>query len=79
MFTITKPTLTFGGPTPLNVVATNYDRFSTLPYLQLSGWTAADAFLLGLVMIGGYFVYAYLTASLVDIEPLRRREKRNHH
>ena len=69
---ITKPTLTFGGAVPLNVVATNYDRFSTLPYLQLSGWTAADAFLLGLFMIGGYFIYAYLNASLVDIEPLRR-------
>ena len=77
VFTITKPTLTFGGAAPLNVVATNYDRFSTLPYLQLSGWTAADAFLLGLFMIGGYFVYAYATASLVDIEPLRRREKTN--
>ena len=76
MFTITKPTLTFGGAAPLNVVATNYDRFSTLPYLQLSGWTAADAFLLGLFMIGGYFIYAYATASLVDIEPLRRRENR---
>ena len=77
VFTITKPTLTFGGPTPLNVVATNYDRFSTLPYLQLSGWSAADAFLLGLVMIGGYFIYAYLTASLVDIEPLRRSKRCN--
>lgn len=44
-------------------------------YLQLSGWTAADAFLLGLFMIGAYLSYAYLTASLVDIEPLRRSEK----
>ena len=74
MFSITKPTLTFGGAVPLNVVATNYDRFSTLPYLQLSGWTAADGFLLGLFMIAGYFIYAYSTASLVDIEPLRRSE-----
>ena len=44
-------------------------------YLQLSGWTAADAFLLGLFMIGAYLSYAYLTALLVDIEPLRRSEK----
>jgi len=73
VFSVTKPTLTFGGAVPLNVVATKYDRFSTLPYLQLSGWTAADAFLLGLFMITGYFIYAYSTASLVDIEPLRRR------
>merc|ERR1711971_608624 len=73
VFSVTKPTLTFGGAVPLNVVATKYDRFSTLPYLQLSGWTAADAFLLGLFMIVGYFIYAYSTASLVDIEPLRRR------
>ena len=57
------------------MVATKYDRFSTLPYLQLSGWTAADAFLLGLFMIVGYFIYAYSTASLVDIEPLRRSER----
>ena len=74
MFSITKPTLTFGGAVPLNVVATNYDKFSTLPHLQLSGWTAADGFLLGLFMIAGYFIYAYSTASLVDIEPLRRSE-----
>ena len=77
VFSITKPTLTFGGAVPLNVVATKYDRFSTLPYLQLSGWTAADAFLLGLFMIAGYFIYAYSTASLVDIEPLRRSKRCN--
>ena len=75
VFSVTKPTLTFGGAVPLNVVATKYDRFSTLPYLQLSGWTAADAFLLGLFMIVGYFIYAYSTASLVDIEPLRRSKR----
>ena len=55
-----------------SVVATNYDKFSTLPYLQLQGWTGADAFALVLVLMGLYVGYAYLNAGLVSIEPLRR-------
>ena len=64
-------TLGGGGVVP-NVVATNYDKFSTLPYLQLQGWTGADAFALVLVLMGLYVGYAYLNAGLVSIEPLRR-------
>ena len=60
------------GALPGVVVATNYDKFATLPYLQLSGWTGADAFLLVLVMMAAYLGYAYLTAGLVDINPLRK-------
>jgi len=73
VFTVTKPSLGLTGSVPGAVVATKYDRFSTLPYLQLSGWTAADAFLLVLLMMGAYLTYGYLTASLVSVEPLRRR------
>ena len=71
---MTKPSLGLTGSVPGAVVATKYDRFSTLPYLQLSGWTAADAFLLVLLMMGAYLTYGYLTASLVSVEPLRRSE-----
>ena len=71
---MTKPSLGLTGSVPGAVVATKYDRFSTLPYLQLSGWTAADAFLLVLLMMGAFLTYGYLTASLVSVEPLRRSE-----
>ena len=71
---MTKPSLGLTGSVPGAVVATKYDRFSTLPYLQLSGWTAADAFLLVLLMMAAYLTYGYLTASLVSVEPLRRSE-----
>ena len=54
------------------MIATKYDRFSTLPYLQLTGWSGADAFVLVLVLMAAYLGYAYLNAGLVSIEPLRR-------
>ena len=62
---------------PGSVVATNYDKFSTLPYLQLNGWTGADAFLMVLVLMAAYVGYAYLNAGLVSIEPLRRSIREN--
>ena len=76
VFSISKPgiaSLGLSGAVPVNVVATKYDKFSTLPYLQLTGWTAADAFLMVLFMMAAYLGYAYITAGLVSIEPLRQR------
>ena len=54
------------------IVATKYDRLATLPYLQLSGWTQREAILIVLFMIAIYFLYAYISANLISIEPLRK-------
>ena len=76
MFSITKPTLTFGGAVPLNVVATNYDRFSTLPYLQLTGWTYNDALnLVGLIAIILLLSQLPRIASLFSLAPTVKRSK----
>ena len=69
-----KPSLSFSGPLPGSIIATKYDRLSTLPYLQLAGWTQREAIFIVLFMVAIYFVYAYITANLVSIEPLRRSE-----
>ena len=74
MFTITKPTLSYSGPVPSGIVATKYDRLATLPYLQLSGWTQREAIFIVLAMIAVYFLYAYVSANLISIEPMRRSE-----
>ena len=59
---------------PGAVIATKYDRLSTLPYLQLAGWTQREAIFIVLFMVAIYFGYAYISANLVSIEPLRRSE-----
>ena len=74
MFTITKPSFTYSGPLPGTVIATKYDRLSTLPYLQLAGWTQREAIFIVLFMVAIYFGYAYITANLVSIEPMRQSE-----
>ena len=74
MFTITKPSFTYSGPLPGSIIATKYDRLSTLPYLQLAGWTQREAIFIVLFMVAIYFGYAYISANLVSIEPLRRSE-----
>jgi len=73
VFTVRKPSLSFSGPLPGSIIATKYDRLSTLPYLQLAGWTQREAIFIVLFMVAIYFVYAYITANLVSIEPLRRK------
>ena len=71
---MTKPSLTYSGPLPGTVIATKYDRLSTLPYLQLAGWTQREAIFIVLFMVAMYFAYAYITANLVSIEPMRQSE-----
>ena len=56
------------------IVSTPYNKFSTLPYLQLPGWTATDAILIAVSMLVLYYGYAYLTADLVSLEPIKRSE-----
>jgi hypothetical protein len=73
VFTVSKPAKTiFGGVVP-GIVSTPYDKFSTLPYLQLPGWTATDAIIIAISMLVLYYSYAYVTASSVSLEPLKRR------
>ena len=66
--------MTYSGPLPGAVIATKYDRLSTLPYLQLAGWTQREAIFIVLFMVAAYFGYAYLSANLVSIEPMRKSE-----
>merc|ERR1719225_677754 len=73
LFTVTKPSVTYSGPLPGAVIATKYDRLSTLPYLQLAGWTQREAIFIVLFMVAAYFGYAYLSANLVSIEPMRKK------
>jgi len=73
VFSISKPSKKiFGGVVP-GIVSTPYNKFSTLPYLQLPGWTATDAILIAISMLVLYYGYAYLTADLVSLEPIKRR------
>jgi len=73
VFSISKPAKKiFGGVVP-GIVSTPYDKFSTLPYLQLPGWTATDAILIALSMLVLYYGYAYVTAESISLEPLKRR------
>ena len=72
MFTIPVPSVPVFGGVVTNIVSTPYDKFSTLPYLQLPGWTAMDAIMIAISMVVLYYVYAYVNASSVSLEPLKR-------
>ena len=71
---MTKPSVTYSGPLPGTIIATKYDRLSTLPYLQLAGWSQREAIFIVLFMVAMYFGYAYISANLVSIEPMRQSE-----
>eukprot|EP00090_Calanus_glacialis_P016218 TRINITY_DN25438_c0_g1_i1.p1 TRINITY_DN25438_c0_g1~~TRINITY_DN25438_c0_g1_i1.p1 ORF type:complete len:303 (-),score=79.20 TRINITY_DN25438_c0_g1_i1:322-1119(-) len=75
VFSVSKPSSVpiFGGVIS-GIVSTPYDKFSTLPYLQLPGWTATDAIIIAISMVVLYYVYAYVNASSVSLEPLKRSE-----
>jgi len=69
-FTISIPSVVkpggFSGSVVIpGVVHTNYDKFSTLPYLQLTGWTYNDA--LNLV---GFIFLTILITQLPRLSPL---------
>eukprot|EP00090_Calanus_glacialis_P016219 TRINITY_DN25438_c0_g1_i2.p1 TRINITY_DN25438_c0_g1~~TRINITY_DN25438_c0_g1_i2.p1 ORF type:complete len:379 (-),score=89.78 TRINITY_DN25438_c0_g1_i2:33-1058(-) len=74
VFSVSKPSSVpiFGGVIS-GIVSTPYDKFSTLPYLQLPGWTATDAIIIAISMVVLYYVYAYVNASSVSLEPLKRK------
>jgi len=73
VFTVSKPSVPiFGGVIP-GIVHTPYDKFSTLPYLQLPGWTATDAIMIALSMVVLYYGYAYVNAESVSLAPLKRK------
>eukprot|EP00091_Calanus_sinicus_P017183 TRINITY_DN37029_c0_g1_i1.p1 TRINITY_DN37029_c0_g1~~TRINITY_DN37029_c0_g1_i1.p1 ORF type:complete len:182 (+),score=28.43 TRINITY_DN37029_c0_g1_i1:271-816(+) len=62
----------YSGGVISGIVSTPYDKFSTLPYLQLPGWTATDAIIIAISMVVMYYVYAYINASSVSLAPLER-------
>ena len=72
VFTVTKTVQPSFGGVVANIVATKYDRFSTLPYLQLPGWSSGDAVIIALVMMVGYYLYAYSNADEVSLLPLKK-------
>jgi hypothetical protein len=74
VFTVSKPSVPIFGGVISGIVSTPYDKFSTLPYLQLPGWTATDAIIIAISMVVLYYVYAYVNASSVSLAPLKRSE-----
>jgi len=69
LFTVTKPSVTYSGPLPGAVIATKYDRLSTLPYLQLAGWTQREAIFIVLFMVAAYFGYAFSQPTSCPLNP----------
>ena len=58
------------------VVTTNYNKWDTLPYLQLTGWTYNDALnLVGLIAIILLLSQLPRIASLFSLAPTVKRSK----
>ena len=58
------------------VVTTNYNKWDTLPYLQLTGWTYNDALnLVGLIAIILLLSQLPKVASLFSLAPTVKRSK----
>ena len=76
-FTISVPSVGFTNAVVIpGVVTTNYNKWDTLPYLQLTGWTYNDALnivgLIGLILLLSQLPRV---ASLFSLAPTVKRSK----
>jgi len=71
-FTVAVPVVTYGstGGFPVNVVSTTYNKWATLPYLQLSGINYQDTLALGGIIL--FLLLAFQLRS-VSFTPVKRR------
>ena len=72
-FTVAVPLVTYSssGGFPVNVVSTTYNKWATLPYLQLSGINYQDT-----LTLGGIILFLLLAFQLrtVSFSPIKRSE-----
>ena len=72
-FTVSVPVVTYSstGGFPVNVVSTTYNKWATLPYLQLSGINYQDT-----LALGGLILFLLLAFQLrgVSFAPIQRSE-----
>ena len=74
-FTITLPAIVrpiVSPPALAGITVTNYNKYSTLPLLQLTGWSYNDALYLGLVTAVVYFTVFHLPSLLQAVEPIKK-------
>lgn len=71
-FTVSIPSIV-SVPIYNGLTTTNYNKYSTLPLLQLSGWSYTDAVYAGIATILLYIAIFQLPILLQSIEPIKRR------
>ena len=73
---VSKPGGFSGAVVIPGVVHTNYDKFSTLPYLQLTGWTYNDALnLVGIIFLAILISQLPRLTPLLSLAPTIKRSK----